>query len=74
VPELSQDFQHVTPSEIVRVLDSLTRRGLVDWSADRTWIYLGDIPLEREAEWIGSGHKPVPAEDIVRFWAIPRRI
>jgi hypothetical protein len=57
VPELSQEFRRMTPSEIVRVLDSLTRRGLVDWSGDRTWIYLGAIPVEREAEWIASGRE-----------------
>ena len=29
MPELAHDFQHMTPSEIVRVLDSLTHRSLV---------------------------------------------
>ena len=60
------------PSEIVRVLDSLVLRGVVDWAGDRTWIYLGHVPLEREAEWLAAGHKPVSPEDVVRFWARPR--
>jgi hypothetical protein len=62
------------PSEIVRMLDSLTRRGLVDWSGNRTWVYVGGVPVQREAEWIASGHNPVPTEDIVRFSESPRRI
>lgn len=74
VPELHEDFPHMRPSEIVRVLDSLVLRGVVDWTGDRTWIYLGDVALERESEWLAAGHKPVSPEDIVRFWARPRDV
>lgn len=69
MPELHEDFPHMRPFEIVRVLDSLVRRGLVDWTGDRTWIYLGHVPLECEEEWLAAGHRPVPPEDVVRFWA-----
>jgi hypothetical protein len=72
VPELHRDFPQLKPAELVRVLDSLVRRGLVMWTGDRTWIYLGEIPKENEAEWINSGRKPIPPVDIVRFWAVPR--
>lgn len=73
VPQLHGDFPQLKPAELVRVLDSLVRRGLVMWTGDRTWIYLGDLPKENETEWISGGRKPISPEDIVRFWTVPRR-
>jgi DNA-binding IclR family transcriptional regulator len=73
VPELREDFPQLKASVLVGVLDTLIRRGLADCAGDRTWTYLGAIPLERKVEWIAEGRRPVAAEDIVRFWAAPKR-
>ncbi len=73
VPELRHDLPTLRPGEIVRVLDALERRDLVEWSGGRSWLYLGEIPKQYESEWLAAGRRPIPPEDVVRFWPTPRR-
>jgi DNA-binding IclR family transcriptional regulator len=67
VPELHADFPEIAASTIVRVLDVLVERGLVEWTGDRSWVYLGELPQELEAQWIAEGRRIITPEEVVRF-------
>ena len=43
IPDLKGQFPHLYPSEIWRVLCSLKKRGLVAFSGNPHWRYLGDL-------------------------------
>jgi DNA-binding IclR family transcriptional regulator len=64
IPDLWQEFPALAPSEIYRVLKALIRRGYVEESGNRHWVYLGEPPPD-------FGY-PVPPEDVVRFRTRPR--
>lgn len=61
VPQLKRQFPHFNPSEILRVLRSLERRGLVRSEGDPRWVYLGD-------EWV-PGAPRISPQDVCRFWS-----
>ena len=72
LPALRTDLPELSASVIARTLDALINRGLVASRGDRTWLYLGEIPEDQKAAWVAAGRRPVPPEDIVRFWSTSR--
>jgi hypothetical protein len=43
LPDLREEFPDLAPSEIYRVLESLERRGKIDWAGDDDARYLGGV-------------------------------
>jgi hypothetical protein len=62
LPELSAQFAGLSASTVLRVLEALMARELVEWRGDPQWVYLG-------AAAVGM----IDEDAIVRFRAAPRR-
>jgi DNA-binding IclR family transcriptional regulator len=60
LPQIKAQFAGLNASDVLRVLDALIRRGLVEWCGDPHLVYLGDAPVA-----------VIDDDDVVRFRATP---
>ena len=60
LPEITAEFRGLSASRVLRVLEALILRELVEWRGDLRWVYLGAAPVGFIAE-----------DAVVRFRAAP---
>jgi DNA-binding IclR family transcriptional regulator len=46
LPEIAAGFDSLSPSAVLRVLEALAMRGVIEWRGDMRWVYLGDVAAD----------------------------
>jgi DNA-binding IclR family transcriptional regulator len=63
LPELAGQFPDLAPSTVLRVVEALLMRKLVEWRGELRWVHAGDA--------VGDGIGMNSEEQVVRFRAAP---